>query len=227
MELLQPHTAAFCNELDDFVMTISKHLDWGRNILKPTDLVVCQDDADASRLLTGLVGERKHLPMVAIKSSKLARALGTNGAQLESKSMQALQFDLIKIDFTNSSNEKVMVIAIGYALLRNSWWRGEITAVLNTSFIGDWDCAPKSHPNDGKFDVVNVSSQMRPSQRLIASRRVRLGTHLPHPQISTHQATGLEISTRALPNLFVDGQRFSKVSQINFTLLPDAVTLCW
>lgn len=208
-------------------MTISKHLEWGRDILKPDDLVICRDDAAASRLLTRLVGESKHLPIIAIKSSKLARALGTNGAQLESKSMRALQFDLIKINFTNSSNEKVMVIAIGYALLRNSWWRGEITAVLNTSFIGDWDCAPRSHPNDGKFDVVSVGSQMRPMQRLVASRRLRFGTHLPHPQISTHQATSLELSTSALPNLFVDGQRFAKVSQINFTLLPDAVTLCW
>ncbi|MDA2954922.1 MAG: hypothetical protein O3B17_03685 [Actinomycetota bacterium] len=208
-------------------MTISKHLEWGRDILKPEDLVICQDDAAASRLLTLLVGESKHLPIIAIKSSKLARALGTNGAQLESKSMRALPFDLIKINFTNSSNEKVMVIAIGYALLRNSWWRGEITAVLNTSFIGDWDCAPRSHPNDGKFDVVSVGSQMRPMQRLIASRRLRLGTHLPHPQISTHQTTSLELSSSALPNLFVDGQRFAKVSQISFTLLPDAVTLCW
>ncbi len=208
-------------------MTISKHLEWGRDILKPEDLVICQDDAAASRLLTGLISESKQLPIIAIKSSKLARALGTNGAQLESKSMRALPFDLIKIDFTNSSNEKVMLIAIGYALLRNSWWRGEITAVLNTSFIGDWDCAPKSHPNDGKFDVVSVGSQMRPTQRLIASRRLRLGTHLPHPQISTHQATNLELSSSALPNLFVDGQRFAKVSQISFTLLPDAVTLCW
>jgi len=208
-------------------MTISKHLEWGRDILKPEDLVICQDDAAASRLLTGLVGESKHLPIIAIKSSKLARALGTNGAQLESKSMRALPFDLIKINFTNSSNEKVMLIAIGYALLRNSWWRGEITAVLNTSFIGEWDCAPRSHPNDGKFDVVSVGSQMRPMQRLIASRRLQLGTHLPHPKISTHQATNLELSSSALPNLFVDGQRFAKVSQINFTLLPDAVTLCW
>lgn len=189
--------------------------------------MICQDDAAASRLLTGLISESKHLPIIAIKSSKLARALGTNGAQLDSKSMRALPFDLIKINFTNSSNEKVMVIAIGYALLRNSWWRGEITAVLNTSFIGDWDCAPRSHPNDGKFDVVTVGSQMRPMQRLIASRRLRLGTHLPHPQITTHQATGLELSSNALPNLFVDGQRFAKVSQISFTLLPDAVTLCW
>ncbi|MCX6532199.1 MAG: hypothetical protein NTY54_07745, partial [Actinobacteria bacterium] len=162
-------------------MTISKHLEWGRDILKPVDLVICQDDAAASRLLTGLISESKQLPVIAIKSSKLARALGTNGAQLESKSMRALPFDLIKINFTNSSNEKVMVIAIGYALLRNSWWRGEITEVLNTSFIGEWDCAPRSHPNDGKFDVVSVGSQMRPMQRLIASRRLRLGTHLPHP----------------------------------------------
>lgn len=208
-------------------MTISKHLEWGRDILKPVDLVICRDDAAASRLLTGLIGESKQLPIIAIKSSKLARALGTNGAQLESKSMRALPFDLIKINFTNSSDEKVMVIAIGYAILRNSWWRGEITAVLNTSFIGNWDCAPRSHPNDGKFDVVSVGSQMRPMQRLIASRRLRLGTHLPHPQISTHQATNLELSSSALPNLFVDGQRFAKVSQINFTLLPDAVTLCW
>ena len=206
-------------------MTIRKNEDWGVTVTRPENLVICETDAAASQLATNYFLQQKPIPAIAITRSNLSRALGTTGADIDSQNMQATTFDLIEITFADDSKTEQRVLALGYGVLRKSWWSGEIVAAMNTSFIGDWDCAPRSHPNDGKFDLLTVKSEMKPTQRLIASRRLRLGTHLPHPQISVKQLTSFEADCSAEPNLYVDNRKFVCVNQCKFRLLPDALTL--
>ena len=208
-------------------MTIRKNEDWGVTVTRPENLVICETDAAASQLATNYFLQQKPIPAIAITRSNLSRALGTKGADIDSQNMQATTFDLIEITFADDWKTGQRVLALGYGVLRKSWWSGEIVAAMNTSFIGDWDCAPRSHPNDGKFDLLTVKSEMKPTQRLIASRRLRLGTHLPHPQISVKQLTSFEADCSAEPNLYVDNRKFVCVNQCKFRLLPDALTLYW
>jgi len=208
-------------------MTIRKNQDWGVTVARPESLIICENDAAASQLATESFLQQKPIPAIAITQSNLSRALGTKGADINSQNMQATPFDLIEVTFADDSKTEQKVLALGYGMLRKSWWRGEIVAAMNTSFIGDWDCAPRSHPNDGKFDLLTVTSEMKPTQRLIASRRLRLGTHLPHPQISVEQLTSFEADCSAKPNLYIDNRKFLSVKQCKFRLLPDALTLYW
>ena len=208
-------------------MTIRKNEDWGSTVARPENLVICETDAAASHLATYYYLRHKPIPAIAITRSNLSRALGTKGADTDSQKMQATPFDLIEVTFVDASTVEQIVLALGYGLLRKSWWRGGIFAAMNTSFVGDWDCAPRSHPNDGKFDLLTVNSEMKPSQRLIASRRLRLGTHLPHPQISVKQITSFEADCSTEPNLYVDNRKFACVNHCKFRLLPDALTLYW
>ena len=208
-------------------MTIRKSEDWGSTVTRPENLVICETDAAASQLATNCFLQQKPMPAIAISRSNLSRALGTKGANANSQKMQATPFDLIEVTFVDASRTEQKVLALGYGLLRKSWWRREIVAAMNTSFIGDWDCTPRSHPNDGKFDLLTVNSEMKPTQRLIASRRLRLGTHLPHPQISVKQITSFEADCSTKPNLYVDDRKFMSVNQCKFRLLPDAITLYW
>ena len=208
-------------------MTIRKNENWGATAARPENLVICETDEAASQLATDFYLQQKSIPPIAITRSNLSRALGTKGADAKSQNMQATPFDLIEVTFVDASKTQQKVLALGYGLLRKSWWRGDIVAAMNTSFIGDWDCAPRSHPNDGKFDLLTVKSEMKPTQRLIASRRLRLGTHLPHPQISVKQLTSFEADCSAEPNLYVDNRKFVCVNQCKFRLLPDALTLYW
>jgi len=208
-------------------MTIRKNEDWGSTVVRPENLVICETDAAASQLATDFYLQQKPMPAIAITRSSLSRTLGKEASNVNSQKMQATPFDLIEVTFVDASMIEQIVLAMGYGLLRKSWWRGDIVAAMNTSFIGDWDCAPRSHPNDGKFDLLAVSSEMISTQRLIASRRLKLGTHLPHPQISVKQLTTFEADCSAKPNLYVDNRRFMTINQCKFRLLPDALTLYW
>ena len=211
-------------------MTIRKGANWGQQIARPDNLVYCNDDTAASILITNNLLKSLELPKIAIRNSNLARVLGIDGAKdtpdTTTKVLSTL-FDLIRVDCVTVKGTPATVFGLGYALLRNSWWHGEIVAVLNESFIGDWDCAPRAHPNDGKLDVVIVSSEMKRSQRLRASRRVRSGTHVPHPDITIARQTYFEATISAPRMLVVDGRRISTVKACKFTVIPDAVTLCW
>jgi hypothetical protein len=208
-------------------MTIRKNEDWGSTVVRPEDLVICETDAATSQLATDFYLQQKPMPAIAITRSSLSRTLGKEGSNVNSQNMQATPFDLIEVTFVDASMIEQKVLALGYGLLRKSWWRGDIVAAMNTSFIGDWDCAPRSHPNDGKFDLLAVNGEMKSTQRLIASRRLKFGTHLPHPQISVKQLTSFDADCSAKPNLYVDNRRFMSVNQCKFRLLPDALTLYW
>ena len=208
-------------------MTIRKNEDWGSTVVRPEDLVICETDAATSQLATDFYLQQKPMPAIAITRSSLSRTLGKEGSNVNSQNMQATPFDLIEVTFVDASMIEQKVLALGYGLLRKSWWRGDIVAAMNTSFIGDWDCAPRSHPNDGKFDLLAVNGEMKSTQRLIASRRLKFGTHLPHPQISMKQLTSFDADCSAKPNLYVDNRRFMSVNQCKFRLLPDALTLYW
>jgi hypothetical protein len=208
-------------------MTIRKNEDWGSTVVRPENLVICETDAATSQLATDFYLQQKPMPAIAITRSSLSRTLGKEGSNVNSQNMQATPFDLIEVTFVDASMIEQKVLALGYGLLRKSWWRGDIVAAMNTSFIGDWDCAPRSHPNDGKFDLLAVNGEMKSTQRLIASRRLKFGTHLPHPQISVKQLTSFEADCSAKPNLYVDNRRFMSVNQCKFRLLPDALTLYW
>jgi len=208
-------------------MTIRKNEDWGSTVVRPEDLVICETDAATSQLATDFYLQQKPMPAIAITRSSLSRTLGKKGSNVNSQNMQATPFDLIEVTFVDASMIEQKVLALGYGLLRKSWWRGDIVAAMNTSFIGDWDCAPRSHPNDGKFDLLAVNGEMKSTQRFIASRRLKFGTHLPHPQISMKQLTSFEADCSAKPNLYVDNRRFMSVNQCKFRLVPDAITLYW
>ena len=211
-------------------MTIRRGTNWGQQIARPVDLVTCQDDVEASMLITDNLLKSLELPTIAIRNSNLARVLGIDGAKFApdmTTNVFSTLFDLIRVDCLTVKNTAVTVFGLGYALLRNSWWRGEIIAVLNESFIGDLDCAPRAHPNDGKLDVVIVSSEMKLSQRLRASRRARSGTHIPHPNITIAQKTYFEAAIGTPKMLVVDGRQISAVKACKFTVIPDAVNLCW
>jgi len=212
-------------------MTISKHTNWGVEVSPPDDLVICQTDRDASEFIGRLFAANEPVPPIAIIKSNIARAVGKQGAVLNSSKMLSTRFDLIAIEYQDYATNKDRVFSLGYAILRNSWWRGELTGVFNTSFIGNLDFATRAHPNDGKLNLITVAPQMKLSQRLFAYRRLRLGTHLPHPDIKTSQIKKYvfdgSLDSKKRMDLYFDDQVIRSVENCEITVLSDALTLHW
>ena len=49
---------------------------------------------------------------------------------------------------------------VAHVVARRQWLLDELAFVMNAEFYGPYDVAPRSHPNDGKVDVLRVEASM-------------------------------------------------------------------
>jgi diacylglycerol kinase family enzyme len=96
---------------------------------------------------------------------------------------------------------------------------------MNVEFIGEWDIAPRGHPNDGRVEVVDVDASMSVRERLAARRRLPTGTHVPHPSIATKSVRSGSWQFERPVDVVVDGRRVDRASALSIDVLADAATV--
>lgn len=115
------------------------------------------------------------------------------------------------------------LVALAHVVARGlTWWRGPVTAVFNVDRLGRWDAAPRAHPGDGRFDVVEVDAAMSLRARWQARRRLPSGTHVPHPLIDTSQQTTASWTFEPERRLWLDGIARAPVHELEVTIEPAA-----
>lgn len=107
-------------------------------------------------------------------------------------------------------------------LRRMPWFVDETLVVANAAFVGDWNVAPRSHPNDGRLHVTRGRLPRRDRRGL--ETRLRTGTHLPHPDLATSRPKALD-SGAGPWRLFVDGVDHGLTDRFSVQVVPDAVTV--
>ena len=118
----------------------------GRSVERPNDLhIVDTDAALADAVRSGVV-----VP-VGLSGGDLHRV----GSPSPRATMQRLPVDVLDV----IADERDF-IAVAHVVARRSWWRGRVLAVMNVDHLGDWNVAPRAHPNDGRFDVIDVDQEM-------------------------------------------------------------------
>lgn len=107
------------------------------------------------------------------------------------------------------------------ALRRAPWFVEETLVVANAAFVGDWNIAPRGHPNDGRLEVTRGRLAARDRRQLRG--RLVTGTHLPHPGLITSRPKA--VSSGPGPwHLFVDGIDLGTVGEFDVEARPDAFT---
>lgn len=192
-------------------MTIRKGEPWGIEVDRPADLLVV--GGDAALAAAARSGDRP----LAVDGGDLHRSLG---APQPRPSMQRVDVDLIHL-----SADGTGMTAVAHVVARRAWWHGPVVAVMNVDHIGDWNVAPRAHPNDGLLDVVEVDPSMGVRQRWQARTRLRLGTHVPHPSIGLRRVTDAAWRFDVPMSLWVDGERRGLVSELSVRVEPDAFGL--
>lgn len=200
-------------------MTVERFVDWGGDGAVPEDLVVVGSDAEAAALLA----DGPPYPAVGLLGGDLVRTLGGRGGPAE-----RLRTDGV-----------VVVVDVGVAVLddgppqrfvahcvaRRGWWRGRLVAAMNAQFLGPWDVAPRSHPGDGRLDVVDVPASFGVGDRWKARTRLPAGMHVPHPQVAQRR-TGSEVVDLSRPTpVRLDGVAVGEARTIALSVEPDALTV--
>lgn len=193
-------------------MTIRRGEEWGSAVPRPEGLRVAGSD----RELAALTAADSHPPL-GVGGGDL---FGTVGAPTDRDPMQRLPIDVLRIDADGESH-----VAVAHVVVRDRWLWGGILAVMNVDHLGRWNVAPRAHPNDGRFDVLEVDPGMPLRQRLQAWRRLPHGTHVPHPCITTRTGQRQTWEFDRPRRLFVDGEPSGSVQRLTVEVKPDAIEI--
>jgi diacylglycerol kinase family enzyme len=110
---------------------------------------------------------------------------------------------------------------VAHLVARKRWWRGRVFAAMNAEFIGRWDVAPRSHPNDGILDTFDVT--MSTGDRWKARSRLPTGTHVPHPDIAQRRVDAIQLDVDGL-DVWLDGENIGPARRLSIRIEPDALT---
>lgn len=206
-------------------MTIKPGEPWGRTIDRPIDLVVVAGDAELARHLASARDGRNGPPVFAVDGD-FARTLGA--PMIDGRlTINELPVDLIDIRLDGGA---VTATACAHVIISNpwwrgGWWRGSVVVVMNAEYIGEWDVAPRGHPNDGRVEVFEIGSTFGVRMRWQARRRVRSATHVPHPGIDTRTVRTASWSFGKPMSIAVDGRRIGSAAAVEVTVAPDAAVV--
>lgn len=192
---------------------------WGEPAEAPTDLAIAATDGEARELVVAQRTDGAELRPLGLGGGDMARTMGGGRGRFPGVVTKA-PIDLLRVE----ANDRV-TWAVAHVVARRSWWRGEVVLLMNAQFLGRHDVAPRSHPNDGKVDVVRAAADMSWRARRAAARRARTGTHLPHPQLSARQVSECSLTFERPLTVWVDGQRWGRATEIRVTVEPDALVV--
>jgi hypothetical protein len=201
-------------------MTIRKGQDWGAPGALPHDGVVVRSDAEARAVVTDARRAGRPVPTLGLLGGDLCRTLGGQGDAGRLHSADAMTFP---IDLGSVLVDGRLHWFVAHLIARRSWWRGRAVAVMNAQWLGDWDLGPRSHPNDGLLDATDGSLPL--GDRLAARKRVRTGTHLPHPALRTTRAAAMSFDLDPALDVWLDGEPLGRARHLAVRAEPDAITV--
>jgi len=195
-------------------VTIRPGEPWGEVVEPPAGLVVAADDGTLARLLDLAAGDP-----VLVTGGDLLRTIG--GPSRDGQ-RRRYPLDLLRVELDGAP----AVSAVAHVVVRRpgrlGWWRGPLWMAANVSHLGPWDVAPRAHPNDGRLDVVVVAGTMSVRTRRQARRRLRTGSHLPHPDITVTRAATATWRPGRGAVVIIDGGRPQRADAVTVTVDPDA-----
>lgn len=200
-------------------MTIEKGQPWGTPGPLADDGLLVTRDADARAAATEARRSGGRLPMLGLLAGDLARTVGGRGDVERLRSPEAVQ---LPVDLCAVLLDGRQHWFVAHLVARRSWWRGRVVAVMNAQWIGRWDVAPKSHPNDGLVDVLDGDLSL--DDRWKARSRLPTGTHVPHPGIAQRRVAALDLDLGRPTPIWLDGDRVAEARHVLVRVEPDALT---
>ncbi len=194
-------------------MSIERNVDWGDVAPLPDGIPSYPGDAHAITAITAARRDNQPVSPFRLTGGDLYRTLG--GAPAEGNVRFTIDLGAVLLDGK-------LRWFLSHLVARNGWLRGRITIVANAAFLGERNIAPRAHPNDGKFDLLDIT-EMSVRQRGQARRRARTGTHVPHPGIIQRRVGAVQLEFDPRPTVYLDGVASGKATNLAIRVEPNAL----
>ena len=202
-------------------MSVEKGADWGGRARPPADLIVVDDSAAAIETITAERRANRPLPAIGLRGGDLVRTLGGPTTPDLASADEALH---VTVDLGAVLVDGALHWFLDHLVARRSWLRGQVLVVANAAFVDNWNIAPRAHPGDGRLDTLETST-MSLRDRWQARSRLKLGTHVPHPAITTRRVEAVQYDFERPTPIRLDGRAIGEAQQLSVRLEPDAVDI--
>jgi hypothetical protein len=200
-------------------MTISKGELWGEPGSLPRHGVVVRSDREARDIVTAARRAGEPIPPLGLLGGDLCKTLGGTGDEARLRSSEAMT---LPVDLGSVLVDGRLHWFVAHLVAKRSWWVGRVVVAMNAQYIGGWDVAPKSHPNDGRLDVLDGDLPL--GQRILARRRLTHGTHVPHPGIDERRVQAIQLELARPTPLELDDHPIGLVRTLSIRVEPGALT---
>jgi len=195
-------------------MTIRKGQPWGvASPLPPSSPVVASDAAFGALLAAG-----PPWPVVGLLGGDLCHTLGGRGDEARLHSAEAMTFPVDVLAVSLDGGPPVWCVA--HVVARSGGWR-RVYIAANAQWIGEWNVAPRGHPDDGRVDTLAWELGRREARKVMA--RLPQGAHLPHPGLTTSAGRSASVSWPRPRRVWVDGAVAGRARSVTLTVEPDAL----
>lgn len=198
-------------------MPIQKGEPWGEPGVLPADGVIVRSDAEARTIVTDARRAGEPVPVLGLLGGDLCKAVGGTGDEARLREGGVI----LPIDLGAVLVDGRLHWFVAHLVARRRWWRGRIVAAMNAQHLGDWDLAPRGHPNDGKLDVFDADLSL--GDRWKARSRLRTGSHLPHPGITERHVAAIQVDLAKGTKVWLDGEPLGEARHLAIRVEPDAL----
>lgn len=209
-------------------MTIERGMPWGEPMSLPESAPVAGSDRELASLIEQRMGSGTSI-VVGLTDGDLHRTLGSprhSVADLHSGSGMGFPMDIgvLSSDEIDRGGPTIFTAhLIATTSTRGVLWRGRTIIVMNAAFRGAQNLAPRSHPNDGRLDVIDGRLGMVDRRR--ALDRTTTGSHVPHPDLRVSHVREKDFESDTPLQIHVDGVRIGSVRSFAVRCIPDAATI--
>lgn len=205
-------------------MTIRRGEEWGTTEPMPADGVPVRTDAEVRQVVQDARRRGEEPPPLGLLGGDLCRTVGGRGdeARLQSEQARRLPVDCGAVLLDGKLHWFVAHLVLRRSSSPASWWFGPLVAVMNAQFLGSWDVAPRSHPNDGRLDILEADLSFQ--DRVKARRRLPQGTHVPHPQIHERRVDAAQLEYDRPMAAWLDGVPAGSARRLSVRVEPGALT---
>lgn len=199
-------------------MTIRKHASWGSEGTLADTGIAIRTDREGSDAVTRARAAGDEPPELGLLGGDLCATLGGPADEDALHRRGARRYPL---DLGIAVADGVEHLFIAHVVVRRPWWRGRIVCAMNAQYLGRWDIAPRSHPNDGRLDICDATLSW--SDKFAARKRAPTGTHLPHPGIEVRRTAEHHLDFDPPGRLHVDGVDRGTVRHLEVRVEADAL----
>lgn len=211
-------------------------VDWGISADVPQNIRCVHDDAAAAEIVTVAYRDGSSQPPIMLAGGDMAKTLGVGDLCLlcesfgvdtlsKSKPVSSHPFKAtrLRVDVGSVHIDGQQFWFLAHLVARRSWWWGRVLTISNASFMGEWNVAPRAHPGDGRLHVLDTQCSI--AVRWVARRRLRFGTHVPHPDIHQRRITQAQFSFDAPLDVYLDKTKHARTSQLEVSVIPAALEI--